>query len=304
MAAVRRGASFVAFVAAVLALVGCGGPPADGDRDELVVASYDFPENQILGELVAEQLRRTGLDVELATGLGSREVVIPAMEQGLVDVVVEYAGTALHFLQPGTAASHGSADDVHAALRRTLADRDVVALPYAAAEDANAFAMTAAEAEERGLERLSQLTGIDGELVMGGPPECPQRRYCLEGLRARYGLEFGAFRVMPTRADTALALQTGEIDVGMIETTDPRLFDGQLVLLEDDLELQPRENVTPLVRASVLEQHGDRIEPALAAVTRALSTEELLHLNRDVQLAGVDRLTAVQAWLDEHAPLP
>lgn len=303
MPVVRRAALLGAalLVAAATACSADGGG-ADVERADVVVASYDFPENQLLAELAAEALRRTGLEVSVATGLGSRDVVVPAMEQGHVDLVVDYAGSALDFLLPGTSASHGTPEEVHATLRRTLAAREVTALPYASAEDTNGFAMTASAADDYDVERLSELAPVAGALVIGGPPECPERRYCLKGLRDRYGLRFASFREMPSRADTAAALVTGEINVGMLETTDPRLFDGQLVLLEDDGELQPRENVVPLVREAALEAHGDRIEPALAAVTAALSTEELLALNRAVELAGVPVATAVGAWLDDHPP--
>src|SRR3954466_11737774 len=63
-------------------------------------ASYDFPENQILVEVYAEAARRAGLPVSVQHGIGTREVVSPALQQGVVDVVIDSLGTALRFARP------------------------------------------------------------------------------------------------------------------------------------------------------------------------------------------------------------
>jgi osmoprotectant transport system substrate-binding protein len=248
-----------------------------------------------------QALRRAGLPVQMEVGLGTREIVEPALEQGQIDFVVDYLGTALDFLVPNTSQNHGPAESVHAALRQQLSSRGVAVLPFAAAEDKNGFAVTAAFARSRGVSRLSDLTPMSRSLVLGGPPECPARRYCAAGLKRVYGLEFRSFRAIPTRAGTATALTIGEIDVGMLETTDPRLAQGRLLLLQDDRGLQPRENVVPLVRQATLRAYGDRIEKAIAPVTAALTTDEMIKLNRAVEVERRTPAEAAAAWLQRAA---
>ena len=102
---------------------------------------------------------------------------------------------------------------------RRLAARGLTALAYAPAEDANAFAVRTEFARRHQLSRLSDLRALAGRLNFGGPPECPTRRYCLQGLQATYRLRFAAFRPQPSRGATATALAAGEIDVGLLETT-------------------------------------------------------------------------------------
>jgi osmoprotectant transport system substrate-binding protein len=282
-------------------LSGCSGstPGTSKEQRPIRIASYDFVENQILAELYGQALRRAGFEVQMELGLGTREIVEPALEQGQVDFVVDYLGTALDFLLPGSELSHGSAESVHEALRKQFSSRGIAVLPFASATDQNGFVVTSAFSRDRRVAQLSDLAPLARTLVLGGPPECPTRRYCLVGLKTVYGLSFKAFRPISTRAATATALAIGEIDVGMLETTDPRLAGGRLQLLRDDRSLQPRENVVPLVRQDILRAHDD-FEDTVAVVTDALTTEELIKLNHAVDVQRQSPAAAAAAWLQQH----
>ena len=84
------------------ALTGVAGARTGAARGEPVtVASFDFAESRLLAEIYAQALERAGLPVRRAFGLGPRELVAPALASGLVDVVPEYAGTAVQFLSLG-----------------------------------------------------------------------------------------------------------------------------------------------------------------------------------------------------------
>src|SRR3954463_10334987 len=206
-----------------------GGPP-----DTIRIASYDFSENQILAAVYAEAVKRAGLPVSLQPGVGTREVVEPALEQGVVDVVIDYLGTAVEVADRGNGAEPATPEDLHTALRDTLGHRGVVALDAASAEDQNGFAVSTAFGTEHGVHRLSELAPLAGELAFGGPPECRQRPLCLPGLEKVYGLDFGDVQNMPSRAATVEALVAGQIQVGLLETTDARLSQAPVVLLADD----------------------------------------------------------------------
>ncbi|MGY1740836.1 MULTISPECIES: ABC transporter substrate-binding protein [unclassified Blastococcus] len=287
----------------VLALGACGGSTEDGDpapAGAIRVASYDFAENQILAELYAEGIRRAGLPVTVQHGVGTREVLLPALEQGVVDLVVDYLGTAAQFLRPTAGAAQRDPVRVHAFLTRTLEPRGLTVLAASPAEDQNGFVILASTAAERGLSRLSDLTSLAPRLTFGGPPECPVRAFCLVGLREVYGLEFGSVLSMPSRAATVESLLAGEIDVGLLETTDPHLTDSALLLLEDDRGLQPHENVTPIVRSDVLADAGDPLRTAVDEVSAALTTADLIELNRAVALDGGTPAEAAARWWDER----
>src|SRR5215212_9914197 len=130
-------------------------------------------------------------------------------------------------------------------------------------EEQNGFAVTTAFSVEHRVIRLSELRPLAPSLTFGGPPECPERPFCLRGLEETYGLEFGEVRAMPSRTATVEDLRSGQIDVGLLETTDARLAVAPVVLLIDDLGLQPPENVVPLVRTAAIDRWGEELRTAL-----------------------------------------
>jgi osmoprotectant transport system substrate-binding protein len=277
-------------------------PPEDPRRPTIQLASFDFPESEILGELYGQALRQHGFPVEPVVQLGAREVVAPALEQGKVDMVPEYLGSALNFLNDRDRVATADPGLTHARLEQAFAPRGVSVLAYAPAVDRNGFVVTGRMARSHGLEKISDLAPMASQLALGGPPECPQRPLCLRGLQDVYKLEFARFEAMPSRTVTAAALETGEIDVGMIDTTDPNLVKpgNDLVQLEDDRDLQPADNVVPVVRREVLDAYGPPLVGLLNAVSAQLTTVELTRLNLQVA-DGRPAADAAAGWLRAHA---
>jgi osmoprotectant transport system substrate-binding protein len=297
-------APIMVLVLVVLLAAGCQRdesppPPEDPRRPTIQLASFDFPESEILGELYGQALRQRGLPVELVVQLGAREVVAPALQQGKVDMVPEYLGSALNFLNDRDRVATADAALTHARLEQAFAPRGVSVLAFAPAQDRNGFVVTGDLARRHSLEKLSDLVPMASQLVFGGPPECPHRPLCLKGLQDHYGLRFERFEAMLSRAVTAAALDSGEIDVGMIETTDPNLIEADLVQLADDRNLQPADNVVPVVRREVLDAYGPPMVALLNAVSAQLTTAELTRLNRQVA-EGQPAADAATAWLRAH----
>jgi osmoprotectant transport system substrate-binding protein len=231
--------------------------------------------------------------------LGAREVVVPALEQGKVDMVPEYLGSALNFLNDRDRVATADPALTHARLEQAFAPRGVSVLAYAPAQDRNGFVVTGDMARRRGLEKLSDLVPMAGQLSFGGPPECAQRALCLKGLEDVYKLRFKRFEAMPSRSVTAAALQTGEIDVGMIDTTDPNLAKSDLIQLADDKRLQPADNVVPVVRRVVLDAYGPPLVRLVNAVSAQLTTPELAKLNLQVA-DGRPAAEVAAGWLRAH----
>jgi osmoprotectant transport system substrate-binding protein len=284
----------------LLLLAGCAGAarPDPASVDAVRFASYDFAENQILVEVYAEAVRRAGIPVSVQHGIGTREVVSPALQQGVVDVVVDYLGTALAFARPEFPRLPVVPEEMHAVLTRTMGGRGVDVLTPAAAEDQNGFVVTRAFAAEHDLRALSELAPLAPGLAFGGPAECSHRPFCLLGLEQVYGVRFADVLAMPTRAATLEALLSGQVHVGMLETTDARLAVAPVVLLEDDRALQPRENVVPMVRAEVTDRWGERLRTALDETSARLTTDDLVQLNRAVELDGRSAAEAAARWWD------
>ena len=303
----RLGASVIALGLLVAACGGGGtgsgergGTTGDTARG-IIVGSFDFSESGTVGEVYAQALEAEGFSVQRATGLGSREVVEPALEQGALDVVPEYLGTALRFLHEGTlsGAALTDTDTAYPLLRQIFEARGVTALAPAPGQNQNGVAVTRQTAERLRLTRISDLAPVAGDLVFGGPPECPERPFCLLGLRSTYGLAFKDFRPLDgSGPQTVAALEGEEVDAAIVFTTSPAA--ERFVLLEDDRRLQPAENLVPVVRTDALRRHGERLREVLDAVSAHLHTEDLVALNRQVDVDGRPPAEVARTWLAQH----
>ncbi len=292
----------IPLLAFTLILAACGGRgPSSAPSDGVTVAAFGFSESRVLAELYAQAMEAEGISVSRAYDLASREVVEPALEQGVVDLVAEYSGTALEFLNRGAGQATSDPEATYRLLREAFAARGVTALAPAPAQTQNAVAVTRTTADRLRLTKVSDLRPVAPGLVFGAPPECPERRFCLAGLTATYGLTFKEFRALDAGGPlTVGALEGNEIDVGLLFTTSPAVETSGLVLLDDDRGLQPAENVVPVVRTPVLERHGDDLRKAVDAVSRLLTTEELIRLNRQVDVEGTTPQQAARSWLARH----
>jgi osmoprotectant transport system substrate-binding protein len=292
-------------LAAVLLAASCarGVPPAITtalDDEAITLASFNFPESVLVGEIYAQALEGEGFAVKRQLGLGARELVEPSLERGLVEFVPEYSGSALEFLTRGEGLATSDEALTHDRLEEVFAERGVAVLEPAPAQDKNGFAVTRETADRFGLRSISQLVPEAPELAFGGPPECPERPLCLGGLEDAYGLEFGTFESLDAGGPVSVtALRSGTVDVALLFTTDAAIDRYDFVLLYDDLGLQPAENVTPVVREEVVEQHGDAFVHLVDSVSALLTTGDLRELNARVAEGQAPREVAA-AWLAEH----
>jgi osmoprotectant transport system substrate-binding protein len=269
------------------------------------VGSFDFPESVLLGYVYADALAARGFPVRVLADLGTRELVDPALMNGLIQLVPEYSGSALEFMSMGAQPATANPAATHRSLIRSAARRGLVATKPAPAQDGNAIVVTAATAARYHLQSIADLGGLAQRFIFGGPPECPQRPYCLPGLERTYGLHFKAFT--PTDAGGPLTLQAlnaGQISVGLLFTTDPNISAHHLVILADNGALQPAENITPLLRRDTLARYGPRLAAALNAVSARLSTVTLRYLDARVELSGLAPRRVADSWLRAQRLIP
>lgn len=277
------------------------GKPADRHSAVITVGSFDFPESVLLAEIYGEALAANKFPVRILPNLGPREVVDPALAAGLVQLVPEYAGSALEFFSLGRLSATSDAGAVNRALARLVAGRGLVPTRPAPAQDANAIVVTAATAARFGLWSIADLAKVAPGLAFGGPPECPGRAYCLPGLERAYGLRFKAFIPLDAGGPLTLqALERGYIGVALLFTTDPSIPARHLLVLADDRGLQPAENITPLVRKNVIARYGPNLVAVLDRVSALLDTGTLRALDAQVELDGHGPRSVAEAWLRAH----
>ena len=283
-------------------------PPRPAD-DAILVGAFDFGESEVLAHIYAGALEAEGYPVHVLDRVASRELMEPALEQGRVDLVPEYQGTLLRFLDPdAAAASAGGGRGRLARERNALADllqeRGIVAAEASPASNSNVIVVTEETAARLDLADLSDLRRVDGDLVFGGPPECPTRPLCLLGLEERYELSFEAFQPLDAGGPLTLgALLAGDVDVALLFETDPDIEGHDLVVLRDDRLLQPAENVVPVLRTTIVDEHGDGVIETLDDVSEEITSDELQELNSDIDDEAIAPVDAANRWLDREGIL-
>ena len=276
-----------------------GEPAAHGAV--ITIGSFDFPESVLLADIYGEALAAGRFPVRILPDLGSREVVDPALMDGLVQLVPEYAGSALEFFSLGRLSATSNTGTANRALAASVAGRGLVAARPAPAQDVNAIVVTAATAARYRLRSIADLAKAAPGLVLGGPPECPVRAYCLPGLERAYGLRFKAFVPLDAGGPlTRQAVEAGYIGVALLFTTDPGIPARHLIVLADDRGLQPAENITPLLRADAVTRYGPDLLALVNKVSALLDTVTLRALDARVELAGQNPRMVAGSWLRAH----
>ena len=127
-----------------------GGKPAGRDGAVITVGSFDFPESVLLAQIYGQALAANDFPVRILPDLGPRELVDSALMSGLVQLVPEYAGSALEFFSLGRLSATSDAEAANRALTGSVAGRGLVPARPAPAQDANAIVVTAATAAGSG----------------------------------------------------------------------------------------------------------------------------------------------------------
>lgn len=273
-----------------------GREPIEARTDSVVIGAFNFSESRILAEIYRQALEAAGIPAEIADHVASREIMEPALEQGEVDLVPEYLGTALTFL----AGPHDLTTSRRAwrHLRDAFDARAITSFAPAPGQNRNEIVVTRELARRYSLKKISDLEPIAGDLVFGGPPECPPRPHCLAGLESVYGLDFARFLPLDSGGPaTVAALRGREVDVALLFTTSPALNDPGLKLLRDDRKLQPPENIVTVARNVVVERYGARFKEVIDAVSGGLTDHSLRVLNQKAEVHGQPIPEIAAEWL-------
>ncbi|WP_052090968.1 glycine betaine ABC transporter substrate-binding protein [Modestobacter caceresii] len=121
---------------------------------DLTIGSANFPENITLANIYAQALQAQGATVQTQLNIGSREVYMPGLQDGSIDLIPEYTGVLLEYFDEEATAV--SSEDVYAALPEALPE-NLTVLEQSEAEDKDAIVVTRETAEEYGLTSIADL---------------------------------------------------------------------------------------------------------------------------------------------------
>ena len=289
-----------AIAASALALAACGSAESVGDnastgssdsgQTTLVVGSQDYYSNEIIAEAYAQALEGAGFAVDRQMRIGQREVYMPELEAGSIDVFPEYTGNLLQYLDPDATAR--STDEVYSALQ-TVLPSGLRALEQAGATDQDSYVVTTDFAQEHSLTSIGDLAGA-GALTLGGNSELRTRPYGPTGLSQTYGVTVGFTPIEDSGGPlTVKALKDGDIQLANIYSSDPALADGTLKVLDDPKGLFLASHVVPLASSRVT----DNAAAVINRVSEALDAQDLVEMNRASTMEQKSASQIAREWL-------
>lgn len=299
----RLAAAFMA--TAGMALAGCANsdPLSNGDQDAgadpadsgetVVIGSQDYYSNEIIAEIYAQSLEDAGYDVDRQFRIGQREVYLPEIEAGEIDLLPEYTGNLLQYWRPDTTAR--KSEDVYAELA-AVAPKGLEVLDRADASDQDSYTVTKEFADKWDVSSLDDLAGVDEPMTLGGNSELETRPYGPTGLKDSYEVDVEFTPIEDSGGPlTIKALNDGDIQLANIYTADPAIAEHGLVILSDPQGLFLASNVVPVVRTD--------LDPGVAAVINkvqhALTPEDLVLLNARSVDEELPASTIAADWLKE-----
>lgn len=284
--------------AGALALTGCSSadplaPDSTADSTTIVVGSQDYYSNEIIAETYAQALEAGGFTVDRQLRIGQREVYMPEIEAGTIDLFPEYSGPLLQYWEPDTTAR--LSDDVFAALG-TAAPSGLTILDQAPATDQDAYVVTKAFAEKWGLTSIEDLAKVTDPLVLGANSEAESRPNGPKGAKESYGLDLGFSPIEDGGGPlTVKALQDGTVNVAIIYTASPAIQQNDLVALTDTRGMFLASHVVPIASANV-DAEATKI---VNTVSAALTPEDLVAMNARSVDEELPATTIAKDWLTE-----
>lgn len=295
---IRAGVAAAMAMGVVAALAGCAssdpldsGSSDSSDSKTIVVGSQQYYSNEIIAELYAQVLEKDGFDVKRNFNIGQREVYIPQLEKGAIDVMPEYSGNLLQYFDKSSDAK--TADQIDEGLDKAL-PKGLRVLDEADATDQDSYTVTKKFSEDNDVTSLADLKNVDEKLTVGANSENQTRPYGPKGLKSVYGVDVD-FKAIEDGggALTVKALKDGTVQLADIYTADPSIKANGFVTLKDPENLILPQNVVPVVSKKVDEKAADAID----SVNEKLSTEALIELNTKSTADKEKASTIAEDWL-------
>ncbi|MCL2803412.1 MAG: ABC transporter substrate-binding protein [Micrococcales bacterium] len=260
----------------------------------IVVGSQDYYSSEIIAEVYAQALEQAGFEVDRQFRIGQREVYLPEIEQGKIDLFPEYTGPLLQYLDPETTAK--LPEPVYQELVAVM-PQGLRLLDQSPATDQDSYVVTEAFADQWGLTTIADLTKVSEPLVLGANSEAETRPNGPKGLLETYGVEASFTPIEDGGGPlTVKALKDNEIQLAIIYTADPSIKANGLVSLEDTKGLFLASHVVPVASDNVNAEAASIIN----RVSAAMNPQELIALNARSVDEQLPAKTIAQDWLAQH----
>jgi osmoprotectant transport system substrate-binding protein len=250
-------------------------------KPAVTIGDKNFAEENILGQLYTQALEAKGYKITLKENVGSSEIIYKALTSGQIEMYPEYTGTLLSAIA-NQSKEPPSAAAAYAQAKAFVQQHDLTLLNYTPFYDSDALATLPSYASAHHLSSIADLKALGRSVTIGAPPEFATRFEGLLGLKQEYG-------VVPTFKPIAIelsykALESGQVDVQNVFSTDGQLLSGKFKVLADPKHVFGFQNVAPVVKQSVLTAEGPQFAETLNKVSALLTIKAIQQMNAAVSI--------------------
>jgi osmoprotectant transport system substrate-binding protein len=266
-------------------------------KPAITIGDKNFAEENILGSLYAQALQAKGYKVTSQENIGSTEIIFKDITAGRIDMYPEYTGVLLSAIAEQTK-NPASAQAAYNEAKAYVEKHGLTLLNYTPFYDSNVLAALPAYATQHHLSSIADLRPLGKQVTLGAPPEFATRFEGLLGLRQEYS-------VVPTFKPIAIelsykALESGQVDVQNVFSTDGQLLSGKFKLLADPKHVFGFQNVAPVVRQSVLSAEGPAFAETLNKVSSLLTLPAIQQMNAAVSIDKESATSVAQKFLQAN----
>jgi len=285
-------------VVTAAAAIGCGTQGSGGDTIKIGTQTYTEPK--IVAEMYKTLIEdRTDISVEIVPDLAASPVVISALKENEIQMAsILYSGEIFngYFDIEQTKDRQKVMEQAQAGFDEHYGFRWFDGYGF---ENTYGFTVRPEVAEQHGLEKVSDLAAVAGDMRLGVDTTWLERDN--DGYRAfakHYGFEFG--QTFPMEIGLVYeAVANEEVDIVLAYTTDPRLKEFDLKVLADDKQFFPPYDGSPVVRNDTLEQHPE-LADVVSLLVGQIDAQTMTGLNYEVDVNKRDAAEVANEFLKER----
>lgn len=261
------------------------------EKESITIGSKLFTESVILGEISTQLMRVEGIPVNYYDQLGGTRILWNSLIQGEIDAYPDYTGTIIQeILQNSSISTFGE-------LEQNLADFGIKTTMPLGFNNTYALGMRRSQAEKLNIQKISDLRDHP-ELLHGYSNEFLNRADGWEGIQKTYNLNPNSV----TGLDHDLAyrgLESGNIDVIDLYSTDAEIEYYDLKVLEDNRDFFPEYQAIFLYRADLVERSSRTVE-ILKSLSGEISEDQMVSMNAKVKLDDIDGQVVASNFIQDN----
>jgi osmoprotectant transport system substrate-binding protein len=274
------------------------GQPGKG-KPAITMGDKNFTEQFVLGQLYKQALEAKGFTVNLKNNIGSSEIIDKALTSGKIDMYPEYMDVIVSVIQGVDPKQRPkSAQETYDRAKKFEEGRGFTLLSKTPFYNADANAVKPEFAQKNGLKSTADLKKLKS-WTFGAPPENKTRFEGVVGLKQVYGLDNLVFKPLAIGLQYK-ALDSGQIDVAAVFTTDGQLQGGKYTVLTDPEGIYGYQNVAPVVKKDLAQKEGPAFQQTLDAVSSKLTIEAMRKMNSAVDVDKQDPKEVAASFLSAN----